>query len=133
MTPIKFIAGLVGIYHITIGILGTLSGNIAAEIGRMLFQAQIDVTPQFSYMAKYLGAYVIAFGTMMLVIAKDPVKYRGLIDVAVLLIAIRVLDRIIFASELKAAFGIGFTQSIITISVISIVGLLLLIFKPKAG
>ena len=133
MKIIRFIAGFVGVYHIASGLLGTLSGNLAAELGRILFNARVDVTPQFSYMAKYLGAYVIAFGAMMLFIAQDPVKYRGLINVAVLLICIRIIDRIVFAAELKNAFGIELTQSIVTISIIGLVGLSLLIFKPKVG
>src|SRR5260370_36266211 len=68
-----------GVYHLLIGILGLVSGEMAARVGAAVYGAHVEVTPLFSYMAKYLAAYVIAFGVMMLFMAGDPPKNRTLL------------------------------------------------------
>jgi hypothetical protein len=37
-----------------------------------------------AYLAKFLGAYVLGFGVMLLFIAKDPVRYGALVYPAIL-------------------------------------------------
>jgi hypothetical protein len=129
--PFKALAGFMGVYHLLIGILGLASGEMAARVGVVVYGAHVEVTPLFSYMAKYLAAYVIAFGVMMLFAASDPVKYRKLVYVAVLLAVVRILSRLIFASELQAAFRIGMNRSLITIATVAILNLGLLLLMPK--
>jgi len=129
--PFKALAGFMGAYHLLIGILGLVSGEIAARVGATVYGAHVEVTPLFSYMAKYLAAYVIAFGVMMLFLSSDPVKYRKLVWVAVILAVIRILSRLIFASELQAAFGIGMNRSLMTIAAVAILNLGLIVLMPK--
>jgi hypothetical protein len=129
--PFKAVAGFMGVYHVLIGILGLASGDVAARVGAAVYGAHVEVTPMFSYMAKYLAAYVIGFGVMMLIMASDPVKYRKLVYVAVLLAVIRILSRLVFASELQAAFGIGMNRSLLTIAIVAILNLGLLLLMPK--
>jgi hypothetical protein len=129
--PFKALAGFMGSYHLLIGILGITSGEMAARVGAAVYGAHVDVTPLFSYMAKYLAAYVIAFGVMMLFLARDPVKYRKLVYVAVILAVVRILSRLFFASELQAAFGIGMNRSLMTIAAVAILNLGLFILMPK--
>ena len=129
--PFKALAGFMGVYHLLIGILGLVSGEMAARVGAAVYGAHVEVTPQFSYMAKYLGAYVIAFGVMMLLLASDPVKYRKLVYVAVLLAVVRILSRLIFASELQAAFGIGMNRSLMTIAAVAVLNIGLVLLMPK--
>src|ERR1700721_953399 len=96
--PFKALAAFMGIYHLLIGFWGIPSGERAPRVGAAVYGAHVDFTPLFSYMAKYLAAYVIAFGVMMLFLASDPVKYRKLVYVAAILAVIRILSRLIFAS-----------------------------------
>src|SRR5260370_714747 len=67
--PFTALAGFMGVYHLLIGILGLVSGEMAARVGAAVYGAHVEVTPLFSYMAKYLAAYVITFGVMMLFMA----------------------------------------------------------------
>ena len=89
-TGIRLLAGFMGIYHILMGILGIVSGSTAAWGARVLWHATVTVDPQFSYLAKFLGAYVVAFGVMMLFIFKDPVRYSGLVYPAVVVAVLRI-------------------------------------------
>ncbi len=131
LQPIKYLAGFMGIYHLAMGIFGTLSATWAAKVGGILFGAQVALTPQFAYLSKYLSAYVIAFGLMMLLVAKDPVRYGKLIYVAIALIVIRVLQRFIFADQLQAAFGIGVDRSFINALIVALLALGLYHFRPR--
>jgi hypothetical protein len=129
--PFRALAGFMGVYHLLIGILGIVSGEMAARVGAAVYGAHVEVSPLFSYMAKYLAAYVIAFGAMMLFLAGDPVKYRKLVYVAVLLAVLRILSRLIFASELQAAFGIGMNRSLMTIAAVAVLNIGLILLMPK--
>ncbi|HET6179257.1 MAG TPA: hypothetical protein VFE61_20170 [Candidatus Sulfotelmatobacter sp.] len=128
---IRFLAGFMGIYHILMGALGIVSGSTAAWGARVLWHANVTVDPQFTYLAKFLGAYVVAFGVMMLFIAKDPVRYGSLVYPAVVVAVLRIAERLIFAGELKTAFGIGMERTIGTIAVVGALNLGLLLLKPR--
>ena len=130
-TGIRVLAGFMGIYHILMGILGIVSGSTAAWGAHVLWHATVNVDPQFSYLAKFLGAYVIAFGVMLLFITKNPVRYAGLVYPAVIVAVLRIAERLIFASELKTAFGIGMNRTVGTIVVVAALNLGLLLLKPR--
>jgi hypothetical protein len=104
---------------------------MAARVGSLLYGAHAEVTPVFSYLVKYLCAYVLAFGAMMLILASNPVKYKKLVYVALLVAVVRVLSRLVFADELHAAFGIGMTRSLETIAAVAILNLALFLLMPK--
>jgi len=102
--PFQAVAGFMGVYHMILGVLGLISGEVAAKLGAVVYGANVQVTPVFSYMAKYLAAYVFGFGVMMLIMASDPVKYRKFVYVALVVAVLRILSRLVFADELRAAF-----------------------------
>jgi hypothetical protein len=129
--PFQAVAVFMGVYHLIIGILGLVSGEVAAGVGSLLYGAHTEVTPVFSYMVKYLCAYVLAFGAMMLILASNPVKYKKLVYVALLVAVVRILSRLVFADELRAAFGIGMTRSLETIAAVAILNLTLFLLMPK--
>jgi len=130
-TGLRILAGFMGIYHVLMGLFGMVSGQMAARVGHVLWGAHVTVDAQFSYLAKFLAAYVIAFGLMLLFVAKDPVRYAPLVYVAALLGAIRIVERLVFADELQAAFSIGMTRTIGTVVVVAALNLGLILLKPK--
>jgi len=130
---IRLLAGFMGIYHVLMGLFGIVSGQMAARVGQVMWGAHVTVDAQFSYLAKFLAAYVIAFGIMLLFVAKDPVRYGSLVYVAALLGAIRIAERLIFADELQAAFSIGMSRTIGTVVVVAALNLGLILLKPKAS
>jgi hypothetical protein len=122
-----------GIYHLLMGLFGMVSGEMAAKVGQILWGAHVTVDAQFSYLAKFLAAYVIAFGLMLLFVAKDPVRYGPLVYVAAFLGAMRIFERLVFAGELQAAFSIGMNRTILTVIVVAALNLGLIVLKPKAA
>ena len=130
-TALRALAGFMGVYHIVMGLAGIVSGQTAATGAYILWHATVNVDPQFTYLAKFLGAYVIAFGVMMLAIAKDPVRYGPLVYVAALLGAIRIVERLVFASDLRQAFGIGLDRTIATAVIVAALNAGLIVLKPR--
>ena len=130
-TGIRVLAGFMGVYHVLMGLFGMISGEMAARVGQLMWGAHVTVDAQFSYLTKFLAAYVIAFGLMLLFVARDPVRYGSLVYVAALLGAIRIAERLIFANELQAAFAIGMSRTIGTIVIVAILNLGLIFLKPK--
>jgi hypothetical protein len=130
-TGIKILASFMGIYHILMGIFGIVSGSMAAWAAHALWHANVTVDAQFTYLAKFLGAYVVGFGVMLLFIAKDPLRYGALVYPAVLVGVLRIVERLVFASELKRAFGIETARTIGTILVVGALNLGLFLLKPR--
>jgi hypothetical protein len=128
---LRILAGFMGVYHLLMGLFGIISGEMAARVGQILWGAHVTVDAQFSYLAKFLAAYVIAFGLMMLFIAKDPVRYGALVWVAALLGALRIFERLVFAGELQSAFSIGMNRTILTVIVVAALNLGLIVLRPK--
>ena len=130
-TGIKVLAGFMGVYHILMGVFGIASSSMAAWAAHALWHATVNVDAQFTYLAKFLGAYVVGFGVMLLFIAKDPVRYGALVYPAILVGVLRIAERLVFANELKSAFGIGMDRTIGTIIVVGALNLGLFLLKPR--
>lgn len=130
-TGIKVLAGFMGVYHILMGVFGIASASMAAWAAHALWHATVNVDAQFTYLAKFLGAYVVGVGVMLLFIAKDPVRYGALVYPAILVGVLRIAERLVFANELKSAFGIGMDRTIGTIIVVGALNLGLFLLKPR--
>ena len=128
---VKYLSYFVGIYHLVLGLVGALSEKLTVVMGELIFSANLTATDQFVYLVKYLGAYVIVFGCMMILAGTNPQKYRRLIEIGILLIAIRIFQRLYFASELQSAFGVGMERNLINILVIFAIAVGLYLFKPS--
>ncbi len=76
---------------------------------------------------------MIAFGLMLLLAASNPVRYASIAYVAVALAALRIFERLYFASDLKAAFGIGLDRTIVTVIIVTLLNGGLLLLKPREG
>ena len=130
-TGIKALAGFMGVYHVLMGVFGIASGSMAAWAAHTLWHANVNIDAQFTYLAKFLGAYVVGFGVMLLFIAKDPARYGALVYPAILVGVLRIAERLVFASELKSAFGIGMDRTIGTIIVVGALNLGLFLLRPR--
>ena len=63
--------------------------------------------------------------------ATDPMKYRRVIDVAVVMYGLRLINRLVFASEIREAFDVSQSAMIRAIVLIVFFGTILLILRPK--
>jgi hypothetical protein len=103
----RVLAGAIAVYHIVIGLALLLSGELALKLARQLDGLTIEGTPQLGIVGEIFGCYLLAFGLMMVFVVIKPVKNRSLISVALALFALRLLQRIVFASKTMAILGLS--------------------------
>lgn len=128
---LKIILFIIGIYHIGLGIITFIPGEPAAFLAKNFFGMTFIVNTQILYIAKLLGIYAVAFGIMILVVMKDPRKYQILLNIAILVYTLRIINRIIFASEIQSAFQVSMLSMIIEIILLLFFGSAIFYLKPK--
>ncbi|MGA2254988.1 MAG: hypothetical protein ABSG53_10025 [Thermoguttaceae bacterium] len=104
LRSLKFVLALISVYHIALGVVPFMSPDLAVQVSSSVFGMTLVVTPQLLYIAKLLGIYAFIFGIVVLLVAKNPEKHRGLIYVIVLLYAARIINRIMFIHGFMEAF-----------------------------
>ncbi len=113
-TLFKAFTGIAGIYHVLLGVIGSLfpieatakAFNVALGIG-------VSITPELTFIAKFVSVYMLAFGIMLLILAYDPIKYRAFAWPALTLFGARFLNRVIFFSLLSSTFGMTVSRNLI--------------------
>ena len=86
----------VGLYHILLGFFGIVAKDIAVSFAKWFFNFNLTMTQEIAWILNPFAAYVFIYGVFLVIAATDPVKYKNIIFAAVGLIAVRVIQRIIF-------------------------------------
>lgn len=128
---LKVILLLIGVYHIGLGLFTFLNKETAIFLAQTFFGMTFLANDQLLYIAKLLGIYSIAFGSIMLVAMSDPGKYRRIIDVAIFVYILRVLNRIIFAGMVQTAFQVSDMAMVVEILLLVFFGGALIFLRPK--
>ena len=93
-------------FHIGVGLAVNVSRRLTEAIAAG-YGADVDWTPQFRYIIKPLGAFMIILGVLAAVAARDPRRYAAVVLGFASLFALRALQRAIFATEITSAFAIS--------------------------
>lgn len=118
-------------FHLFVG----LSVNLSDSFTRMIaagYGATVDWTPQFTYILRPLGAFMIILGILAAVAARQPGRYPAVILGFVALFAIRSLHRIVYGGTLEAAFGIERSRSMIMMAVFALQAIVLFLLWRAA-
>jgi hypothetical protein len=103
----RVVAGIIAAYHLVIGLALLLSGELALKLARLAAGLKIEGSPQMGIVGEIFGCYVLAFGLMMVFVAVDPVKNRSLISAGIALFALRLIQRVAFASKTMTILGLS--------------------------
>lgn len=96
----------IALFHLFVG----LSINLSDRFTRMIaagYGATVEWTPQFVYMLRPLGAFMIILGLLAALAARQPARYPAVVLGFIVLFAIRALQRFVYADVLASAFGIS--------------------------
>jgi hypothetical protein len=102
---LRVILWFVCLSHIALGAAIMLSPSLQ-ERAAQLYGAQVEWTPQFSYILRPLGAFMVALGAIGIAAAVDPWRYRVLVWGFAGLLGLRVLQRLALRSDIEQTFGI---------------------------
>jgi hypothetical protein len=113
LTVLKVLLWGVCAFHVAIGAGLNLS---AEDFARMVAQGygagQVDWTPQFVYMLRPIGAFMLALGVIAAAAALRPLAYRAAIYAFVMLFVLRAVHRLVFSAVLVDEFGIAPSRNI---------------------
>lgn len=113
-TLFKAATGIAGLYHILLAAIGLLFPiEIAAKAFTVALGISIKVTPELTFIAKFISVYMLAFGIMLLILAHNPIKYRAFTWPVLALFGARFLNRVIFFGLLSTTFGMTLSRNII--------------------
>lgn len=101
---ISFLMWFVAISHIAMG-LALLGPRRFRDMVASLYQANVDWTPQFDYILRPLGVFLIGLGLLASIAARRPAANRGIIAVFALMLAVRASQRLVHSQDIVAAFG----------------------------
>ncbi|MEW5959268.1 MAG: hypothetical protein AB1801_16175 [Chloroflexota bacterium] len=98
-------------YHVIVAVgLNTSTGFLRLMAG--YYGAHVDWTPQFVYILKPLGAFMLVLGGLAAVAALNPRPNRPIVYAFATLFILRAGQRIVFAPELYSAFAISSARNI---------------------
>ena len=121
----------IALFHLFVG----LAVNLSESFTRMIaagYGATVDWTPQFVYILKPLGAFMIILGILAAVAARQPGRYPAVILGFVLLFTIRALHRLFYMGVLESAFGISRSRSMMNLAVFAVQAIVLLLLWRAA-
>lgn len=133
MTLFKVFVGVAGLYHVLLGLSGLLMPiEMFADVSGLILGLRPQVDPQFHMAAKFAATYVLAFGVLLLVLFKDPVKYRLLAVPVLTLFGVRLINKLVFFGSISQAFDVPFARNLFAVAIVAVFFFGILLTLPKA-
>lgn len=99
--------GCISVGQVVVAGLTILSGKDGIGAASKLYGADFSPTRQFSYIIRPLGVYMLALSLAQFAAIRQPRRYKRVIDVTILLFAIRQAQRWILRDHITQTFGIA--------------------------
>ncbi len=125
----RVLSAVVGVYHVVVGILLIASGDLSLRAAKAVAGWSIEGSPAMGIVGEILGCYLVAFGVMMLLAARDPIGGKHLLTVGLLLIALRVGQRLVFSEKVREVFQVPAAQHWGALLLVAAIGVALLVFR----
>jgi hypothetical protein len=118
--------------HLVIGLGVNLAPGFP-PIMAGIYGATVDWTPQFTYILKPLGAFMLTVGLLAGLAATDPVRYSAVVYAVAVLFVIRSAQRLVFADESMRAFGITLARDVVVASLFLALALVLVVLARRVS
>jgi hypothetical protein len=118
--------------HVVIGLGVNLAPGFP-PIMAGIYGATVDWTPQFTYILKPLGAFMLTVGLLAGLAATDPVRYSAVVSAVAVLFVIRSAQRLVFADESMRAFGITLARDVVVASLFLALALVLVVLARRVS
>ena len=99
--------------HVITGLAALISDERGVQIGSLLYGATFEPTPQFLYIIRPLGVFILALAFLQAMAVRDPWRYRAVIDATLAVFAARQVQRYVFAGDIESIFGIDGGQHLV--------------------
>ncbi len=128
----KTLTGIAGLYHIVLGFSALLLPiETFANISKLILGLQPEVDLQFQLATKFASAYVLTFGVLLLILFKEPIKYRVLAIPVLLLFGIRLINKLVYFGTVGQSFDVSAPRNIVAVAFVAIFFFGILLTLPK--
>ena len=111
LTALRFFLWFSCAFHLIVG-LGLNLSPAFPQVMAGYYGASVDFTPQFLYILKPLGAFMIMVGLVVMAAARDPLNNGAIIYGLVALLAIRGLQRFAFQDAIVGDLAIESSRNV---------------------
>jgi hypothetical protein len=129
----RLIMGWICAGHVLTGLAALLSDKRGIKLGSLLYGARFEPTPQFLYIIRPLGVYILALAYLQALAVRDPWRYRAVIDATLAVFAGRQVQRYFFSKDIQSIFGISSQQHLGRSLYFLLLALLLLVARLRLG
>ena len=112
LTVLRFFLWFSCAFHLIVGI----GLNVSPTFPQLMagyYGAAVEFSPQFLYILKPLGAFMVMVGLVLVSAALDPLKNAAIVYALVALLAIRGLQRFVFQDAIVDGFVIDPTRNVV--------------------
>ena len=128
-TLLRAVLWLVCLYSVGVGLLLNGPDSGAAFLAEALLDFDQAIEPPLRFAGRMLGAYMIFFGLAVGLAAWNPQKNRAVLTLVSLFLVIRILQRLVYATQLESAFGISPGKNGTYIAVMALLTVLLVSYR----
>lgn len=97
----------------------------------LFYGAQLALTPQLQHLVRILGAFMIAIGVLAGMALSDPERNRAIIYGLIVLLLLRVSQRLLFAQELHEHFAVSYAKLWVQSLFFIAIGAGLFLLRPR--
>lgn len=130
-TIFKLVLASVALAHMIIGLVVCIPGMSVENLAKTFYKASVSFSPQLQHVAQMFGAYMLAVGILAIFALLNPVRNKAITNGIIILLSLRVLQRLFFAKQAWEVFQIPsgwyWFQTIFFASI----AIALLLLKPK--
>ena len=112
LAVLRFFLWFACAFHLVVGIGLNLSPAFPQSMAGY-YGAEVNFTPQFLYIVKPLGAFMIMVGLVVMAAARDPLNNGAIVYALVALLAIRGLQRFVFADAIVGDLAIESSRNMV--------------------
>lgn len=133
-TAFKIVLALVGLAHLVLGLIANLAPpEMLVKVVSAFYGATVEVTAQSHHVIRIVGAFMLGVAAMAFLACRDPLRNQAVITGIIIVLLLRVLQRIVFAGEISSAFNIPSARIWVQAAFFLITAIALLVLRPKAS
>lgn len=104
---LKVVLGAVSAGHALVGLCALVSGKPGIEAASGFYGADFKAHKQFEYIIRPLGIFMIALAFLQAMAVREPKRYQAVIDVTLVVLLVRVAQRLVYRRDVAQTFGIA--------------------------
>ncbi len=109
MLALRVVLALVCLAHLALGIIGYASPIVlVTQVIEFFYHASVTITPELQHAVRIVSAYMLAIGVMAGFALWKPKQSRYIIYGIVILLLLRVSQRVIFAGQIHEVFAVPY-------------------------